>query len=71
MHNRGWFKPGYDPRRHTLTREECSRGGIASWKRMMAEVRLSMDLPLPSAELRQLAGAILNIRRGVSAKNDA
>ena len=25
--NRGWFKRGYDPRRHELTYEECSRGG--------------------------------------------
>src|SRR3954452_12882877 len=24
--NAGWFKRGYDERRHTLTKEECQRG---------------------------------------------
>ena len=32
--NRGYFRKGHDPRRHTFTREECSRGfwtAIALW----------------------------------------
>jgi hypothetical protein len=26
--NRGWFRKGFDPRRHVLTAEERRRGGI-------------------------------------------
>lgn len=29
--NKGWFRPGPDPRRHQLTFEDCQRGGIRSW----------------------------------------
>jgi hypothetical protein len=25
--NKGWFRAGRDARRHTFTREECSKGG--------------------------------------------
>lgn len=28
--NRGWFRTGFDPRRHQLTREERSRGGLTT-----------------------------------------
>jgi hypothetical protein len=35
--NRGWFKPGYDPRRHQLTPEERSRGGVQAYGRLLME----------------------------------
>jgi len=31
--NRGWFRKGHDPRRHSLTQEERRRGG-ETWKRL-------------------------------------
>lgn len=31
------FSRGHDPRRHTLTREEQSRGGRVSWARYMRQ----------------------------------
>ena len=57
------FRRGPDPRRHRFTRDECSRAGRASWARIMAEVRLSMGLPLPSPELREAARRLLAARR--------
>jgi hypothetical protein len=30
--NRGWFRAGFDPRRHTLTLEERRRGGKVAWR---------------------------------------
>lgn len=61
--NRGWFRRGEDPRRHHLTAEERSRGGTTSWKRTMAELRLSMNLPLPTEAIREQARKILAERR--------
>ena len=26
--NPGWFRPGYDPRRHPLTQDERRQGGV-------------------------------------------
>lgn len=31
MCNRGWFKKGFDPRRHILTPEDRARGGYRRW----------------------------------------
>ena len=33
--NPGWFREGYDPRRHVLTKEERARGGKKSALRQM------------------------------------
>jgi hypothetical protein len=33
--NAGHFRPGHDPRRHTLTDEEASRGGRTTWLKLM------------------------------------
>jgi hypothetical protein len=55
QHNRGWFKRGQDIRRHALTPEERRRGGMTTWIRTMASLRVSMNLPLPSPELRRAA----------------
>ena len=41
------FRPGYDPRRHIFTHEECVRGGRIRWARFMVELRSSMNLPIP------------------------
>lgn len=33
--NRGWFKKGFDPRRHIFTHEERVRGGKSCWRKML------------------------------------
>jgi hypothetical protein len=35
--NPGWFQKGHDPRRHDLTTQERSRGGRASFAKLMEE----------------------------------
>ena len=35
--NPGWFQKGHDPRRHELTYDERSRGGQASFAKLMLE----------------------------------
>jgi len=37
--NRGWFRPGFDPRRHVFTREERSRGGQTTMRRFLCTGR--------------------------------
>lgn len=41
--NRGWFRKGFDPRRHVFTREECSRGGLTTAKRYLCTGRWHLD----------------------------
>jgi hypothetical protein len=57
------FQPGPDPRRHRFTLEECRRGGLASWHRTMALVRLEMGLPLPLEAVRAAARRLIAARR--------
>ena len=57
------FRPGPDPRRHRFTREECRRGGLASWHRTMALVRLDMGLSLPLEAVRAAARRLIAQRR--------
>jgi len=64
------FKSGPDPRRHRFTIEECRRGGIASWHRTMALVRLDMGLSLPLKAVRAAARRLIAARRQ-SANADA
>ena len=63
FYNSTSFRPGPDPRRHRFTREECSRGGRTTWRRIMTELRLAMNLPLPSKGLRAEALRILERRQ--------
>ena len=60
------FRPGPDTRRHRFTREECRRGGLASWHRTMPEVRLAMGLPLPLEAVREAARRLIAQRRANS-----
>src|SRR5687768_8664454 len=41
--NRGRFKPGFDPRRHVFTRDECSRGGMTTARRYLCGGRWHLD----------------------------
>jgi hypothetical protein len=49
--NRGWFRRGFDARRHLLTSEERSRGGVTRWRQTMAEVRWELNLDPGSLEV--------------------
>ncbi|HLV81465.1 MAG TPA: hypothetical protein VKT32_14360 [Chthonomonadaceae bacterium] len=53
--NPGWFQPGYDPRRHEFTLEECREGGIkgyqAAWQ--------SLERRFPGCDPHFLLCAIL------------
>jgi hypothetical protein len=40
--NAGSFRPGPDPRRHSFTKAEQSRGGYTTWARYMREWRGQM-----------------------------
>ena len=35
--NRGWFRRGFDRRRHLLTKEENAKGGRTTWSRFMKQ----------------------------------
>jgi hypothetical protein len=50
---------GSKPTCYRLTRADRVKGGQAAWARMMAEVRLSMGLDLPSEKVREAARKIL------------
>jgi len=41
--NAGWFKTGYDPRRHILTHEERSRGGRTTTLKFLVLGRWTLD----------------------------
>jgi hypothetical protein len=62
--HRGPFRRGPDCRRHVLTREECSRGGLSSWVRTMAELRVAMQVPLMGGRVEEYATAYLLAQRG-------
>src|SRR5215471_4656553 len=63
FHNSTSFRQGPDPRRHRFTLDECRRGGIASWHRTMAQVRLDMGLSLPLEAVRDAARRLIEFRR--------
>jgi hypothetical protein len=50
---------GPKPTCYRLTLEHRRMGGRAAWARMMAEVRLSMGLDLPTEEVRAAARKLL------------
>jgi|SRR6266542_4299381 len=41
--NRGWFKAGFDPRRHLLTTEERRRGGLSCARKFTCQGRWHPD----------------------------
>jgi hypothetical protein len=54
---------GSKPTCYRLTRADRVKGGLAAWALMMAEVRLSMGLDLPTEKVREAARKILAQRR--------
>ena len=58
---------GSKPTCYRLTRADRVKGGLAAWARMMAEVRLSMGLDLPTEKVRAAARKILARLRAAGA----
>jgi len=58
--NRGSFRKGPDPRRHTFTAAERRRGGCTRWAMTMIEVRSGMGLWIPE----HLFDAVAHLKRG-------
>jgi hypothetical protein len=54
---------GSKPTCYRLTHADRVKGGLASWARMMAEVRLSMGLDLPTERVREAACKLLARRQ--------
>ena len=42
-HNPGWFRKGFDPRRHPLTHEERVRGGLSCAAKFTVKGRWHLD----------------------------
>jgi hypothetical protein len=53
------FKRGHKHTGHVLTAEDRFKGGMTRWAMTMAEVRLSMNLPLPTAKIRAAAKRLI------------
>lgn len=49
---------GSQPTCHRLTLEHRRQGGRAAWLKQMAELRLAMNLNLPSEQLREIASRL-------------
>jgi hypothetical protein len=54
---------GSKPTCYRLTRADRVKGGLAAWALMMAEVRLSLGLDLPTERVREAARKLLARRR--------
>jgi hypothetical protein len=57
--NRTKFKKGHKHAGHVLTAEDRFKGGMTRWAMTMAEIRLSMNLPLPTAKIREAAKRLI------------
>ena len=76
MPNPGWFRKGFDPRRHLFTREERVRGGMTTSRKFLVIGRWELDPVASVAQARRAKPNITTVelrwlRRQLAAVNNA